>query len=195
MVCKHLFVLVLLSISSSISLAQKTVPDEINKLYSYLLTSSNYDNIISSIQANKSQFRDTSVASKGITQMFCLNDISSFTTISSKIRLAVLLVNKLPKFRNGEITDSLLLMRLSIHLQDSLSSKEANLVLKNFRKKIGKYYEYERLTYPPPLKIRTLTYDNSKFGQSYPPFMLMMDKSLSGVYRILLTYTSTLELH
>ena len=154
MVCKHLFVLVLLSISSSISLAQETVPDEINKLYSYQLTGSNYENIIVGIQANKKQFRDTAAVYKGTAEMFSLSDISSFTAISSNIRIVTLIVNKIPEFRNGDMEDSLLLMSLSIFLKDSLTSKEANFVLKTFRKKIRAYYLNEWISYHPTTKTR-----------------------------------------
>ena len=189
MVCKHLFIFVLLSISSSISLAQETVPDEINKLYSYQLTGSNYENIIAGIQANKKQFRDTTAVYKGTAEMFSLSDISSFTAISSNIRIVTLIVNKIPEFRNGDVEDSLLLMSLSIFLKDSLTSKEANFVLKTFRKKIRAYYPNEWISYHPTTKTRIVLYHNSKFGTRNPPFRLMMDKSLTGRYRILLTYT------
>ncbi len=193
MKCKHLLFLIYLSISSLRSIAQTAVPDEINKLYSYLLTSSNYKKIIAEIQANKSLYRDTSVTSKGTTEMFPLNDISSFSTISSEIRLVVLLVNKIPRYRSEVVSDSLLTVSLSIFLKDSLTTKEANFILKAFRKTIRTYYPNEWVGRHPDTKIRTIFYDNSKFGISNPPFRLMMDRSKTGRYRILLTYTTILE--
>ncbi|MEQ1798041.1 MAG: hypothetical protein ABL872_08820 [Lacibacter sp.] len=117
------------------------------------------------IELRKEQFADTTV--KGMNnnvRPFIIKDLSSFRTITPEIGKAVLVISITPyERRDIEVRDTIIAIRVLLHLQPGISKKEAKKNYQKISSILIKTFRYSHLLFAGKSGSETIVYSNKKY--------------------------------